>query len=499
MNVKLTWLAALLLTACGSSADEAPQTATTEQPAPDTAGKVVPVTTTSPEARAAFEEGRTAEEAFRTDDALAAYRHALELDPGFASAKAALGGLTPGAEGLELTRQAAAGSAALPEAERTDIEASLAFQEGDAAKGIALLQKVAELAPDDWRAQLHYGASVIGTDLPAATAALTRATELAPEQGAPWNLLGYARAMAKDYDGAIAAFDAYIKADPTEANPYDSKGEILLRAGRLDEAEAAFLKAAEIDPSFWMSLDAAAQARILKGDTAGGFAALDLAEAAATMPIDVADVRFHRAWTKFATGDAAGAEAVLADLDTYTTEHALPAQHASVSLTRAQMAMFAGNGDGTMAQLAEEATRATGLEGADADGLTLQAEALALATEAKAGKIDEAAARLATVDALTTRNPLSQDVGLTAHGALDLARGDAAGAVATLTKCHDQAAVCGMYLAMAQEKAGDAAAAEATRERVRTLGLRDGSYLGVWAAVGGPAHTGDVGEVAGQE
>ena len=44
-----------------------------------------------------------------------------------------------------------------------------------------------------------------------------------------------------------------VELKPLEPNSYDSLGEVLLLAGRYDQAESAFAKSAEMAPDNWMS------------------------------------------------------------------------------------------------------------------------------------------------------------------------------------------------------------------------------------------------------
>jgi tetratricopeptide (TPR) repeat protein len=55
-------------------------------------------------------------------------------------------------------------------------------------------------------------------------------------------------------DEAILAIDKYIEVAPGEANPYDSKGQILMENGRLKGAIEAFEKAVEIKPDLYHSI-----------------------------------------------------------------------------------------------------------------------------------------------------------------------------------------------------------------------------------------------------
>jgi ketosteroid isomerase-like protein len=67
------------------------------------------------------------------------------------------------------------------------------------------------------------------------------------------NMLGYTLKESGDAAGAEKAFLDYIRVAPHEGNPYDSYGEFLLDAGRLDEAEAQFTKALARAPNLTAS------------------------------------------------------------------------------------------------------------------------------------------------------------------------------------------------------------------------------------------------------
>lgn len=483
------WLATLLCTACGSGTPAAKPVTEGRAATPDSHLRVIPITSASPEAIALFQKGVEEQDSAHWTEAGADFRKALALDPSFLLAEGHLGEVTPGPKGLALTRSAAAASAGLPDAERLDLQAMLAIAEGDEAKAYALCARVAALAPDDWRAQSSYGEyATYHHDLPVAIGALTRASELAPKAGPVWNLLAYARSQAGDHDGALAAVDQYVAVEPNQSNAWDSKGEMLLLAGRLPEAEAAFDRAGQLDPGFWPAFDGVAQVHFLEGDARGGFAALDQAEHAASVPGDTFRVRLHRAWARFALGDPAAAGAVLDGLDTYTADHALTVQHANVPVNRAEMALLSDRPADVLVALREATTRGARLEGNDADMLKLRTESMALIAEAESGQVTRAEARLPVIDRLTAKHPSDPDEGQIARGVLALARKDAPGAVAALSHCDRNDALCGMYLARARDQSGDSAGATATRERVRTLNNRFGEFLGIWSKVGGPAH-----------
>lgn len=64
-----------------------------------------------------------------------------------------------------------------------------------------------------------------------------------------------------------------------------------------------------------------------------------------------------------------------------------------------------------------------------------------------------------------------------------MARGEAKAAAAHFARCVEDDTYCGLRLLQAQEKAGDAAGAAATKERLRTANRRDGRYLYVRSQV----------------
>jgi tetratricopeptide (TPR) repeat protein len=63
-----------------------------------------------------------------------------------------------------------------------------------------------------------------------------------------YNMYGYFLLGEKKYEKAIEMFEKQIQLAPDQANPYDSLGDGLRAAGRLEEALEQYKKAAGIDP-----------------------------------------------------------------------------------------------------------------------------------------------------------------------------------------------------------------------------------------------------------
>jgi serine/threonine protein kinase/Tfp pilus assembly protein PilF len=64
------------------------------------------------------------------------------------------------------------------------------------------------------------------------------------------NFQSYELAEWGDFNGALAASDAYVAVRPGDPNPFDSRGDVLFIAGRDEEAVAAYRKALELKPDF---------------------------------------------------------------------------------------------------------------------------------------------------------------------------------------------------------------------------------------------------------
>ena len=84
-----------------------------------------------------------------------------------------------------------------------------------------------------------------------AIAAGKRAVGLDKNYGSGYNILGYAFINNEELNKAEIAFDNFIRCEPNQANPYDSKGDLLLRMGRFEEALELKKKAYSIDSSFY--------------------------------------------------------------------------------------------------------------------------------------------------------------------------------------------------------------------------------------------------------
>ncbi|WP_046744902.1 tetratricopeptide repeat protein [Kordia zhangzhouensis] len=68
--------------------------------------------------------------------------------------------------------------------------------------------------------------------------------------GSGYNILGYAYINNNELDKAEKAFDNFIRCEPNNGNPYDSKADLMLLLGKYKEALKLKQKAYELDSSF---------------------------------------------------------------------------------------------------------------------------------------------------------------------------------------------------------------------------------------------------------
>ena len=83
-----------------------------------------------------------------------------------------------------------------------------------------------------------------------ATKAGEKSVELDMNYGSGYNILGYAYINNNELDKALEAFNNFIRCEPKNANPYDSKGDLMLRFEKYEEALALKQKAYELDKSY---------------------------------------------------------------------------------------------------------------------------------------------------------------------------------------------------------------------------------------------------------
>lgn len=157
---------------------------------------------------------------------------------------------------------------ALDSISRSRLDLIAANLRSDVRAAVSSLEAIANAAPGDASAQARLAESLVQLrQYDRAVAALQRAISIQPSNGLFWNSLAYAHAYAGRFDEALKAAARYAQLD-SSPNPADSRGEILLMAGRFTEAYQAFDESYRKDPAFnnGAALEKAALCWMLHGD-----------------------------------------------------------------------------------------------------------------------------------------------------------------------------------------------------------------------------------------
>lgn len=279
------FLVLLALAACGQPEQPAPESAEESTAEEVVLGDKVPVTTSSAEARAYYEEALVLADNLHFVEANAAFAKAVEADPTFAMAyfRMALSSQTAAAF-FKAVGHAETNMSNASEGEQLYIRALIAGAENDQAAQYDALVGVLGMYPKDERTHMQLANYFNGQQMFAdAIIHYGHATTINPDFAAGFNALGYAHRSNDDLEGAKVAFARYVELIPDEANPYDSYAELLMEMGEYDESIANYRMALEIDPSFAASYAGLSINYSLKGDAeAAQAAAAEMLAAART-------------------------------------------------------------------------------------------------------------------------------------------------------------------------------------------------------------------------
>jgi len=219
--------------------------------------KVANVTTTSMEAYNNFLKADEELNRERMEGGRQLLERALELDPTFALAHdwlafvlARMGDVKASREQYELAIKY---SAKATEKERLYIEADYAiYVEHDPVAYSNLMEQLVRKYPREKQFHFDFGDFLRDTDLPRAIGEFTKAVELDPQFGPALNLLGLSYRKTGEYEKALEYYRRYAAVYPDATDPLDSMAWTYLRKGELDQAQAKWKDALDIDPdSYW--------------------------------------------------------------------------------------------------------------------------------------------------------------------------------------------------------------------------------------------------------
>jgi tetratricopeptide (TPR) repeat protein len=213
---------------------------------------LLPVTTSSPEARSLYEKGMQDYENLYLERCNDDWRAAVKADPKLAVAWAWIAFNSSNPEEASAAREKA--KALVPKltpGEQLMIEWIAKVQEGDFIGGISAMNDMLEMYPRD--KHLFYLAAnwLMGEDgHDQAQRLLEKALAIDKNFPAALNDLAYVDARNRQFDRAFAAMDRYVALLPTEPNPQDSYGELLRMAGNFEGSLKHYRDALKIDPDF---------------------------------------------------------------------------------------------------------------------------------------------------------------------------------------------------------------------------------------------------------
>jgi tetratricopeptide (TPR) repeat protein len=238
--------------------------------------------TESVEAFRYFSQGKENAEKFLRDEAIKSYEDAIAVDTTFATAYLNLAYLK-----FELGEEKEVNIALqkaqkyankLSQSDKIKLQLLENLIQGNYQELIPILEEAVNRLPSDVdvRLQLATYYRQFG-NYDGALREFEVAAELDPDRKMLYNELGYVHAYRGDFTSALKNIDTYIELAPDEPNPHDSKGDILMIAGRLNEAANQFKLALQKWPKFYQSATKLAQIYAEMGDKSNTFKYLDQA------------------------------------------------------------------------------------------------------------------------------------------------------------------------------------------------------------------------------
>src|SRR5580658_3904555 len=273
---------------------------------------LMPVTTSSAEARSLYEKGMQDYENLYLERCNDDWRAAVKADPNLAVAWAwiAFNSSNP----MEMSAARERAKALAPKttpAEQLMIAWISKVQEGDFIGGIAAMNDLLEMYPKDKHLFYLAGNWLVGEKSgEQAQRLFEKALAIDKNFPAALNDLAYVYARNRQFDKALADMDRYVALLPTEPNPEDSYGELLRMAGNFEGSLQHYRAALKIDPDFVSSQIGLADTYALMGNQEQARVEYDKAIRYAHTEADRLDYGMQRAMTwvrdgKFAEADKA--------------------------------------------------------------------------------------------------------------------------------------------------------------------------------------------------
>jgi tetratricopeptide (TPR) repeat protein len=193
-----------------------------------------------------------------TDQAEAAFRRAIGLDPQFAMAHYQLA-IVLFFRDISLQRQEIARAAdlaarlPLPRQQKLVIEATRLSLDGRVEDANEILKTAIREFPREMQPRLDLGGNLL-FDLEKSEESaqvLEQLVAFDQRNAAAYNTMAYSYAQSGNLPKALEAVDKYAALlPPNDPNPIDTRGDVLASSGRLEEATAQYRKNLELNPHF---------------------------------------------------------------------------------------------------------------------------------------------------------------------------------------------------------------------------------------------------------
>ncbi|MGA8428419.1 MAG: tetratricopeptide repeat protein [Candidatus Sulfotelmatobacter sp.] len=276
----------------------------------------LPVTTSSPKARALYEKGMADYENLYLERCNDDWRAAVKEDPSLAVAWAWIAFNSENPAEVSAARARANSLAPKTTAgEQLMVGWIAKVQEGDYIGGISMMNDMLEMYPRD-KHLLYLSANwLMGEDSTEhAKKLLEKALAIDKNFPAALNDLAYVDARNREFTQAFAAMDRYVAMLPQEPNPQDSYGELKRMAGDFEGSLQHYRAALKIDPDFVTSQLGLGDTYALMGSQEQARIEYDKAINSAHTEADRLTYRMQRAMTWVRDGNYAQADKDFAEI-----------------------------------------------------------------------------------------------------------------------------------------------------------------------------------------
>jgi len=276
----------------------------------------LPVTTSSPKARALYEKGIADYENLYLERCNDDWRAAVKEDPNMAVAWAWIAFNSGNPQEVSVARAKAKALASnLTPGEQLMVGWIVKVQEGDYIGGISMMNDLMEMYPRD-KHVLYLAANwlLLEDGNEQAQKILEKALALDKNFPAAWNDLAYLAARNREFAKAFAAMDRYTALLPQEPNPQDSYGELKRMAGDFEGSLQHYRAALKIDSDFVTSQVGLGDTYALMGDQPQARIEYDKAIQAAHTEADRLAYSMQRAMTWVRDGQYGQADKDFAEI-----------------------------------------------------------------------------------------------------------------------------------------------------------------------------------------